>query len=181
MSSIDTAYTNLALEAHTDTAYFSDPIGLQMFHLLSHEDGQGGESLLVDGWRASNVLLVQDAEAFDILKSVSVHWHASGDDGINYTSYRGFPVFEDDCNGNLGGGQVYRIRWNNADRASIECPLHLKSRWYEAAGYVKLVMLHSLIAIWNSTEIGCSSTSVEQFSVSDLLNLSQSLPSASLR
>lgn len=32
----DTAYTDLALQAHTDTTYFSDPAGLQMFHLLSH-------------------------------------------------------------------------------------------------------------------------------------------------
>lgn len=32
----DTAYTDLALQAHTDTTYFTDPAGLQMFHLLSH-------------------------------------------------------------------------------------------------------------------------------------------------
>jgi trimethyllysine dioxygenase len=29
LASKDTAYTNIALEAHTDTTYFSDPAGLQ--------------------------------------------------------------------------------------------------------------------------------------------------------
>ena len=33
---IDTAYTNDYLPAHTDTTYFTDPAGLQVFHLLSH-------------------------------------------------------------------------------------------------------------------------------------------------
>lgn len=32
----DTAYTSLALPAHTDNTYFTDPSGLQAFHLLSH-------------------------------------------------------------------------------------------------------------------------------------------------
>ncbi|KIK62603.1 hypothetical protein GYMLUDRAFT_42059 [Collybiopsis luxurians FD-317 M1] len=32
----DTAYTNVALGAHTDNTYFTDPSGLQLFHLLSH-------------------------------------------------------------------------------------------------------------------------------------------------
>ena len=42
LASQDTAYTNIALEAHTDNTYFSDPAGLQAFHLLSHTDGSGG-------------------------------------------------------------------------------------------------------------------------------------------
>ncbi|KAL9096652.1 MAG: hypothetical protein Q9165_001139 [Trypethelium subeluteriae] len=128
MESIDTAYTNLALEAHTDTTYFSDPIGLQMFHLLSHEGGDGGESLLVDGAAAAATLFQKDPEAYKRLSETAVYYHASGDDGINFTSYRGFPVLEHDLEGHL-----LRIRWNNADRASIECAMHMKSKWYEAA------------------------------------------------
>ena len=129
MTSIDTAYTSIALDAHTDTTYFSDPVGLEMFHLLSHDSGEGGESLLVDGAQAALALFHQDPEAYELLSRVNVHYHASGDDGINFTSYRGFPVFEHDPN----GGHLLRIRWNNSDRASIECPMNVKTRWYEAA------------------------------------------------
>ncbi|KAF9069703.1 hypothetical protein BDP27DRAFT_1325233 [Rhodocollybia butyracea] len=32
----DTAYTNIPLGAHTDNTYFTDPCGLQLFHLLEH-------------------------------------------------------------------------------------------------------------------------------------------------
>ncbi|KAK2072194.1 hypothetical protein P8C59_006565 [Phyllachora maydis] len=37
----DTAYTNQALSAHTDNTYFTDPAGLQAFHLLSHQAAPG--------------------------------------------------------------------------------------------------------------------------------------------
>ena len=40
----DTAYTNLALPAHTDNTYFTDPSGLQMFHLLSHTSDSAAHS-----------------------------------------------------------------------------------------------------------------------------------------
>ena len=129
MASIDTAYTSVALDAHIDTTYFSDPIGLQMFHLLSHEGGEGGESLLVDGAQAATAVYQQDPEAYEILSRVDVYYHASGDEGINFMAYRGFPVLEHDPE----GGHLLRIRWNNADRASIGCPMHMKNRWYEAA------------------------------------------------
>lgn len=43
----DLAYTNIALGLHTDTTYFTDPVGLQLFHVLEH-DGQGGESVCIN-------------------------------------------------------------------------------------------------------------------------------------
>ena len=67
LSSKDTAYTSLALDAHTDTSYFTDPAGYQMFHLLSHQGGSGGESLLVDGFRAAKILESESPKAFHIL------------------------------------------------------------------------------------------------------------------
>ena len=45
LTSKNSAYTQLALAAHTDTTYFTDPAGLQTFHLLSHTNGEGGASL----------------------------------------------------------------------------------------------------------------------------------------
>ena len=51
----DTAYSTLSLPAHTDTTYFSEPVGLQFFHLLEHR-GTGGKSLYVDGFNAALLL-----------------------------------------------------------------------------------------------------------------------------
>ncbi|KAH3981009.1 hypothetical protein HBH70_062270 [Parastagonospora nodorum] len=129
LASKDTAYTNIALEAHTDTTYFSDPAGLQAFHLLSHTDGEGGASLLVDGFKVAQELYDTDREAYRVLSTVNVHAHASGNEGISIQAYRGFPVLEHDG----ATGALLRVRWNTADRASIELPIEETGRWYDAA------------------------------------------------
>lgn len=129
LASKDTAYTNIALEAHTDTTYFSDPAGLQAFHLLSHTDGEGGASLLVDGFKVAQELLETDKKAYEILATVNVHGHASGNDGISIQPYRGFPVLEHD----IATGSLLRVRWNSSDRASIELPIDQVETWYDAA------------------------------------------------
>ncbi|KAH0832977.1 hypothetical protein J3R83DRAFT_11955 [Lanmaoa asiatica] len=56
LSKGDTAYTTMALGAHTDNTYFTDPCGLQLFHLLSHTEGSGGATLLVDGFYVASLL-----------------------------------------------------------------------------------------------------------------------------
>ncbi|KAF2244240.1 Trimethyllysine dioxygenase [Trematosphaeria pertusa] len=129
LASKDTAYTNIALEAHTDTTYFSDPAGLQAFHLLEHSDGTGGESLLVDGYKCADDLLQQDREAYELLSTVNVHAHASGNEGISIQPYKGFPVFEHDA----GTGELLRVRWNSSDRAGVEMPIGEVGKWYDAA------------------------------------------------
>lgn len=129
LASKDTAYTNIALEAHTDTTYFSDPAGLQAFHLLSHTDGEGGASLLVDGFKAADELWQTDRKAYEILSTVNVHGHASGNEGISIQPYRGFPVLEHD----IATGDLLRVRWNSSDRASIELPIEEVETWYDAA------------------------------------------------
>ncbi|KAM3077327.1 hypothetical protein ACMFMG_006677 [Clarireedia jacksonii] len=109
----DTAYTNEAIGPHTDTTYFTDPAGLQMFHLLSHEDGTGGETLLVDGFGAVHNLPKKD---YDVLARYNISWHASGNDGINIIPSRNFPVI-------TNSGPMFpplQIRWNNADRRAVE-------------------------------------------------------------
>lgn len=129
LASQDTAYTNIALGAHTDNTYFSDPAGLQAFHLLSHTEGEGGASLLVDGFKVADELHRTDKEAYHILSTVNVHAHASGNEGISIQPYRGFPVLEHDP----ATGDLLRVRWNSSDRASIELPIEEVETWYDAA------------------------------------------------
>lgn len=119
----------MALSAHTDNTYFSDPAGLQAFHLLSHTDGSGGASLLVDGFKVAADLRAAEPEAYQLLSSVNVHAHASGNEGISIAPYRGFPVLEHDP----ATGALLRVRWNPSDRASVELPIERVGAWYKAA------------------------------------------------
>lgn len=129
MAKADTAYTNIALPAHTDTTYFTDPAGLQAFHMLSHKgppaEGEGakptgGESLLVDGFNAAHILRQEDPEAFQTLSSFRVPWHASGNEGVTITSDEMLPVIELTKEGDPE--KILRIRWNNDDRGGRLSP-----------------------------------------------------------
>jgi len=137
----DTAYTNLALTAHTDTTYFSDPAGLQAFHLLSHhpaargEDRDatgdlGGKSLLVDGFRTATLLKQSHPWAYNALRCVRLPWHASGNKGITIAPDKYYPVFELDDAKNL-----HKIRWNNDDRGVVplNTPHMSVNMWFRAA------------------------------------------------
>ncbi|KAI2621745.1 trimethyllysine dioxygenase [Hypoxylon sp. NC1633] len=135
----DTAYTNIALGAHTDTTYFTDPAGLQAFHLLSHTDPSsnhhsstnlGGQSLLVDGFYAASILKKEDPKAFEVLSRVKLPWHASGNKGITISPDKLYPVLEVDET----TGKMHRVRWNNDDRGVVPFDSgYSPVEWYEAA------------------------------------------------
>jgi trimethyllysine dioxygenase len=125
----DTAYTDLAIGPHTDNTYFTDPAGLQMFHLLSHEDGDGGMSGIFDGFEAANAMYQRHPEQYAILFHVLVETHASGSSGMSIQPSLASPVF---CHENMAG-RLMQIRWNPADRTSIKLKLDKIHLWYEAA------------------------------------------------
>ena len=129
LSSKDTAYTNESLEPHTDNTYFTEPAGLQALHMLSHTDGSGGESSLVDGFGAARKLFDQDKDAYLTLSLVGVHAHASGNEGISIQPAEPVPVLSHD----LFTRQLTQVRWNNADRGGIMCKYEDMDRWYDAA------------------------------------------------
>ena len=80
----DTAYTSAAIGPHTDGTYSLDSPGFQMFHCL-HFDGSGGESTLVDGFKVAEDIRRSDPLAFEVLASVRVPAHYSGD-GVHLTA-----------------------------------------------------------------------------------------------
>lgn len=101
-----------------------------MFHMLSHTDGHGGESLLVDGFAAATQLYQQDKEAYRILSTVRVWSHASGNEDVSIQPCTPLPVLWHDP----VMGHLVMVRWNNDDRAGIEAEGDLVEQWYEAAG-----------------------------------------------
>jgi hypothetical protein len=149
----DTAYTNLALGAHTDTTYFSDPAGLQAFHLLSHADPSakdgaitlGGQSLLVDGFYAASLLKEEDPKAFEILTLVNLPWHASGNKGITIAPDKLYPVLEVDET----TGTLHRLRWNNDDRGVVPFDSEFSpTEWYDAARKWDAILRRKSVEYW---------------------------------
>lgn len=97
--------------------------------MLSHTEGSGGESSLVDGFNAALQLFVEDREAYLTLSETGVYAHASGNDGISIQPAQAFPTLSHDPE----HGYLTQVRWNNADRAGIAADFADVDRWYDAA------------------------------------------------
>ncbi|XP_060941326.1 trimethyllysine dioxygenase, mitochondrial [Limanda limanda] len=125
----DSAYSQLALDRHTDTSYFQEPCGIQVFHCLKHE-GTGGRTLLVDGFYAAEKLRQRSPENFELLSRVPI-----GHDYIENTD-----THRNHMNG-IGpvlnvypwNDELYLIRYNNYDRSVINTvPHEVVQKWYAA-------------------------------------------------
>ncbi|XP_071024123.1 trimethyllysine dioxygenase, mitochondrial-like isoform X2 [Oncorhynchus clarkii lewisi] len=125
----DTAYTKLALDRHTDTSYFQEPCGIQVFHCLKHE-GTGGRTLLVDGFYSADQVLQKTPDNFELLARVPIkhEYIENVSDHRNHMIGIG-PVL----NVYPWNNEVYMIRYNNYDRAVINTiPHDVVNRWYVA-------------------------------------------------
>lgn len=72
------AHTTLDLKPHADLPSYHWPPSTQLLHFLVNR-AQGGETVLVDGWRVLADLRERDPEAFDLLTSVEVGWQLCSD------------------------------------------------------------------------------------------------------
>jgi len=128
----DSAYSSDALDVHTDTNYFTDSAGLQLFHLLSHE-GTGGASSLVDGFYAARTLQENSAKDYAQLAQTKLFYHASGNAGLSIQGQTAFPVLVHDEITKM----LTQIRWNSADKAAFAVDLEAQpnelNNWYIAA------------------------------------------------
>ncbi|XP_023131204.1 trimethyllysine dioxygenase, mitochondrial [Amphiprion ocellaris] len=125
----DSAYSQLALDRHTDTSYFQEPCGIQVFHCLKHE-GSGGRTLLVDGFYAAEKLRQKSPENFELLATVPIrHEYIEETEGHrNHITGIG-PVL----NVYPWNNEVYLMRYNNYDRGVLNTiPHDTVQRWYVA-------------------------------------------------
>ena len=107
----------------------TDPSGLQLFHLLSHTDGSGGATLLVDGFYVASLLKELHPDLYDILSRIPIPAHAAGEPTVLYKPSlpSGHPTLQHD----LVTKELIHVRWNNDDR-SVMNHLHpdLVEKWY---------------------------------------------------
>ncbi|TPX46766.1 trimethyllysine dioxygenase [Synchytrium endobioticum] len=112
----DTAYTAMALPAHTDNTYFTDPAGLQIFHMIENTC-EGGKSLYVDGFHVANELARRHPWAYKALSTIRTPAHAAGDPTqIIMPKPSAHPLLNIDP----ATSQLYQIRFNNDDRSVLD-------------------------------------------------------------
>lgn len=125
----DTAYSQLGLDRHTDTSYFQEPCGIQVFHCLKHE-GTGGRTLLVDGFYAAEKVRQQSPGNFELLARVPIRhdYIENSENHRNHMTGIG-PLL----NTYPWNDELYLIRYNNYDRSVINTVPHdVVQQWYVA-------------------------------------------------
>ena len=105
------AYTGLGLQAHTDNPY-RDPVpSLQILACLENS-AEGGDSMVVDGFRVAERLKTEDPRGFDLLARHDARFEYRGEAGVHLVAER--PMIE------LGpGGDLRQIRFNSRSAAPI--------------------------------------------------------------
>ena len=119
------AYTGLGLQAHTDNPY-RDPVStLQILYCLENS-AKGGDSMVIDGFRAAEKLRELNPTGFDLLSGYPARFEYAGEDGVCLRSRR--PMIELPPDGQLVG-----VRFNNRSTAHIvDVPFDQMSDFYTA-------------------------------------------------
>ena len=121
------AFTPKALNVHTDNPYRRPVPGYQLLHCLV-ASGTGGLTVLLDGFRAAELLRDEDPAAFEVLstRSVPFRWTGNGFDLRN----RG-PLIEVEDGGPRVGG-IRAVRYNNRSAAPFDLPFDEMAGYYAA-------------------------------------------------
>ena len=102
----DSAYSAESLRPHTDGTYSFDPPGVQILLCLEKE-GEGAESIFVDGFHVAEKLRVAEPEVFDDLCQIPITGIYKGDGVVLRAEHPVFRVRE---------GRVCQVCFNNYDR-----------------------------------------------------------------
>lgn len=117
------AYTAVALGVHTDNPYRDPTPGLQLLHCLE-ADAPGGDTILVDGFKAAEDLRAEDPTAFSLLAWLPLGFRFT--DAEADLSAR-VPVISTDFE-----GTVTAVHFNNRSVAPVDLPEELIEPWYGA-------------------------------------------------
>ncbi|MFB9888019.1 gamma-butyrobetaine dioxygenase [Balneatrix alpica] len=117
------AYTNLRLPLHTDLPTRELQPGLQFLHCLAN-DAEGGESILVDGFRIAEHMREHYPDEFAALSSLPMEFHNKD----RHSDYRfSAPALQLNR-----AGQVVEVRLANFLRGPLDLPADQVLRHYRA-------------------------------------------------
>jgi len=119
------AYTGLGLQAHTDNPY-RDPLPtLQILYCLENS-AEGGDSLVVDGFRAVERLRREVPQDFDLLSRYCARFAYAGTSDVHLAARR--PMIE-----LAPDGELIAVRFNNRSLAPItDVPFEDMAVYYDA-------------------------------------------------
>ena len=107
---MDSAYETFALDVHTDGTYSHDAPGTIIF-AQQKRTGEGGDSVLVDGFAAARDFQLANPEAADLLTRFAIRAHYV-EPGVHLVAER--PPLRVDANGTL-----IQLSFNNYDRSAL--------------------------------------------------------------
>lgn len=122
---VNLAFTGLGLQAHTDNPY-RDPVPtVQVLYCLENS-ADGGESMVVDGFRAAERLRDESPEGFALLADHCARFEYAGEAGVRLQSRR--PMIE-----LAPDGELVAVRFNNRSTAAItDVPFERMAQYYAA-------------------------------------------------
>ena len=119
------AYTGLGLQAHTDNPY-RDPVPTMQILYCLENSAEGGDSIVVDGFRAAQQLQTSSPHSFDLLAKYCARFEYTGSAGVRLQARR--PMIELAPDGELIG-----VRFNNRSAAPItDVPYDDMAAYYDA-------------------------------------------------
>ncbi|ODN05436.1 Trimethyllysine dioxygenase, mitochondrial, partial [Orchesella cincta] len=122
----DTAYTSDVVHMHTDTSYFTEPIGLQVFHCLTH-NGTGGLNSLVDGFQIAKQIARDCQESYELLSTLEIPSQYV-DEGKHHFHHKDVTFGHDKTT-----FEIHKIRYNPHDMAVLkDLPFEHVERFYQS-------------------------------------------------
>lgn len=119
------AYTNLGLQAHTDNPY-RDPVPTLQLLACLENSVEGGESLVVDGFKAAEILQAEAPDRFELLARYCARFDYAGSAGVRLRAKRPFIELGPD-------GELIAVRFNNRSAAPfVDVPQPLMRSFYDA-------------------------------------------------
>jgi gamma-butyrobetaine dioxygenase len=117
------AHTALELKPHTDMPSYTWPPSVQLIHFLVN-GADGGESVVVDGWRVLADLRRDDPAAFAVLASVPVPFQLFS---ASEDTYAVAPLVQLDVD-----GRVRTFRFSNQLACPLDAPAEVVEPFYAA-------------------------------------------------
>lgn len=117
------AYTAVGLGVHSDNPYRHPSPGVQLLHCLESE-APGGDTLLVDGFHAAEILRREDPAGFALLSRVPMNFRYA-DAGTELRARQTLISTDMD-------GVVRAVHFNNRSADWLDAPADLAQGWYAA-------------------------------------------------
>lgn len=144
---VNLAYTGLGLQAHTDNPY-RDPVPTLQLLACLENSAEGGDSLVIDGFRAVTVLREESPEHFDLLSGYCARFEYAGSADVRLRSRR--PMIELNPDGELIG-----VRFNNRSAAPlVDIPYDRMADYYAAYRHFATVIERDELAVGFKLEPG---------------------------